>query len=40
MPVNQLRREITDAEMVHFAAYYEIKAKREEESMEKAKRSR
>jgi hypothetical protein len=33
-----LRRELTDDEFVHFAAYYEVKAKREREEMDKAKR--
>jgi hypothetical protein len=33
-----LRQELTDDEFVHFAAYYEVKGKREREEMDKAKR--
>jgi hypothetical protein len=33
-----LRQELTDDEFVHFAAYYEVKTKREREEMDKAKR--
>jgi hypothetical protein len=32
-----LRQELTDAEFVHFAAYYELKGNREREEMDKAK---
>jgi hypothetical protein len=28
---------LTDAEFIHFAAYYEVKGKREREEMDKAK---
>jgi hypothetical protein len=35
-----LRQELTDAEFIHFAAYYELKGKREREEMEKAKNRR
>jgi hypothetical protein len=39
MTVSRLRTELTDAEMVHFAAYYELKAeKKEREAMDRAKR--
>jgi hypothetical protein len=40
MTVSKLRTELTDAEFVHFAAYYELKGEREEAAMERAKRSR
>ena len=38
MTVSRLRTELTDAEMVHFAAYYELKAEKEREAMDRAKR--
>jgi hypothetical protein len=38
MTVSRLRTELTDAEMVHFAAYYELKAEKEREVMDRAKR--
>jgi hypothetical protein len=38
MTVSKLRTELTDAEMVHFAAYYELKAEKEQEAMDRAKR--
>jgi hypothetical protein len=38
MTVSKLRTELTDAELVHFAAYYEIKAEKEQEAMDRAKR--
>jgi len=38
MTVSRLRTELTDAEMVHFAAYYELKAEKEQEAMDRAKR--
>lgn len=37
MTVSKLRTELTDAELVHFAAYYEVKGEREEKAMERAK---
>jgi len=40
MTVSRLRSELTDAEFVYFAAFYEIKAKREKEAMDKAKSKR
>jgi hypothetical protein len=40
MTVSRLRSELTDAEFVHFAAFYEIKGKREKEAMDKAKSKR
>lgn len=38
MTVSQLRTELTDAEFIHFAAFYEIKGEREKEAMDKARR--
>ena len=38
MTVSRLRQELTDAEFIHFAAYYEIKGKREQDAIDKAKR--
>jgi len=38
--VSRLRTELTDAELVHFAAFYEVKAENEERAMERAKRQR
>ena len=40
MTVSRLRTELTDAELVHFAAFYEVKAENEEKTMERAKRQR
>jgi hypothetical protein len=40
MTVSKLRTELTDAELVHFAAYYEVKGEREEKAMERAKMRR
>ena len=40
MTVSKLRTELTDAELVYFAAYYELKAEREKAEMEKAKNRR
>jgi hypothetical protein len=40
MTVSRLRTELTDAELVHFAAFYEVKAENEERAMERAKRQR
>ena len=36
--VSQLRQELTDDEFIHFAAYYEIKGKREQDAIDKARR--
>jgi hypothetical protein len=38
MTVSRLRTELTDAEFMHFAAFYELKGQREKEAMDKAKR--
>ena len=40
MTVSKLRTELTDAEFVHFAAYYEVKSEREREAMDRAKAGR
>jgi hypothetical protein len=40
MTVSRLRTELTDAEFVHFAAYYELKSEKEKEAMDRAKSSR
>ena len=40
MTVSRLRTELTDAELVHFAAFYEVKSENEERAMERAKRQR
>ena len=40
MTVSRLRTELTDAELVNFAAYYEIKREEEEKAMDRAKRKR
>jgi hypothetical protein len=38
MTVSRLRTELTDAEFIHFAAFYEIKGEREKEALDKARR--
>ena len=40
MTVSRLRTELTDAELVHFAAYFELKAELEEQAMQRAKQMR
>ena len=40
MTVSRLRTELTDAELVHFAAYYDIKHEEEQKAIDRAKRSR
>ena len=40
MTVSRLRTELTDAELVHFAAFYEVKGEREEQAMQRAKQMR
>jgi hypothetical protein len=40
MTVSRLRNELTDAELVHFAAYFEVKGEREEKAMQRAKSRR
>ena len=36
MTVSRLRTELTDAEFVYFAAYYELKAEREKKEIDRA----
>ena len=40
MTVSRLRTELTDAELVHFAAFYSIKEEEERKAMERAKQRR
>jgi hypothetical protein len=40
MTVSRLRTELTEAEFVHFAAFYEVKGEKERQEMEKANRNR
>ncbi len=40
MTISRLRTELSDAELVHFAAFYEVKAEQEEKAMQRAKRMR
>ena len=40
MTVSRLRNELTDAELVHFAAYFEVKGEKEEKAMQHAKQRR
>jgi len=40
MTVSKLRTELSDAELVHFAAYYELKNKREEQAMNRGRTQR
>lgn len=40
MTVSRLRTELTDAELIHFAAYFEVKAEFEEKAVQRAKRMR
>ena len=40
MTVSKLRTELTDAEFIHFAAFYELKGKRENEAINRAKTRR
>ena len=35
--MSRLRNELTDAELVHFAAYYQVKGEREQREMDRAK---
>jgi len=37
MTVSRLRNELTDAELVHFAAYFQLKGEREEQQRDRAK---
>ena len=40
MTVSRLRTELTDAELVHFAAYYQVKGEQEEKARDRAKMRR
>ena len=40
MTISRLRTELSDAELIHFAAFYEVKAEQEEKAMQRAKRMR
>jgi len=40
MTLSRLRTELTDAELVHFAAYYELKSEREQQAIDRAKTRR
>ena len=40
MTVSKLRTELTDAEFIHFAAFYELMGERENEAMNRAKTRR
>ena len=40
MTVSRLRTELTDAELVHFAAYYQVKAEHEAKARDRAKMRR
>jgi len=40
MTVSKLRTELTDAELVHFAAYYQLKGEEEQKARDRAKMRR
>ena len=40
MTVSRLRTELTDAELLYFAAYYQLKGEREERARDRAKQRR
>lgn len=40
MTISRLRQEMTQAEFVHFAAYFELKGEREQEAVDRAKNKR
>ena len=40
MTVSRLRTELTDAELMYFAAFYEVKGENEEKAMQRAKQRR
>ena len=40
MTVSRLRSELTDAEFVYYAAYFEVRNEREKKEMERAKMKR
>ena len=37
MTVSRLRKELSQSEFIHFAAYYEVKGENEKEALEKYK---
>ena len=40
MTISRLRQEMTQAELVYFAAYFELKGEREAEAMDRARNKR
>jgi hypothetical protein len=40
MTVSKLRTELSDAELVYFAAYYQLKVEEEKKAMDRAKAKR
>ena len=40
MTVSRLRTELTDAELVHFAAYFQLKREEEEKAIRRARSQR
>ena len=40
MTISRLRQEMTQAELVYFAAYYELKGEREQEAVDRARNKR
>ena len=40
MTVSKLRTELTDAELIHFAAYFELKHEQEQKAIREAKNRR
>jgi len=40
MTVSRLRNELTDAELIYFAAYHELKVEKEQQAMDRAKQQR
>ena len=40
MTVSRLRTELTDAELVYFAAFYQVKGEEEQKAIDRAKRQR
>ncbi len=40
MTVSRLRNELTDAELVYFAAFYQVKGEREQKQIDRVKRGR
>jgi hypothetical protein len=40
MTVSRLRTELTDAEFIHFAAFYEIKGEREKDAINRSRARR